>query len=84
MPSSEPPKDAGGQSGVGDKPNTLTPSLSRHADAASPTYTAKEAAKFVRQGASMVALPPDEVWRDSFVGPEGDGVTTPVGSARKG
>jgi hypothetical protein len=36
-------------------------------------YTAKEAAEFVRQGACMVAWPPDELWVDPFKEGEGKG-----------
>ena len=36
-------------------------------------YTAKDAADFARQGACMIAMPPDEVWRDIFLEGSGHG-----------
>jgi hypothetical protein len=58
--------------------NNKTDSIpAQHANAipapAPAPYTAKEAADFARQGACMVAMPPDEVWRDISLEGSGHG-----------
>lgn len=66
---------------VGHKPGMVNPLFGQRADAKlAPPYTAEEAAGFVRQGACMVAWPPEEVWRDPVLG-EGVGEVEDGGMA---
>lgn len=57
--------------GTANRPAT-PPAPDQHPDAGPAPYTATEAAAFARQGASIIALPPDELWRDPFGEEEGD------------
>lgn len=60
--------------GAANKPTFQTRQPNATATVTDPApYTAKEAADFARQGACMIALAPDEIWRDPFLGEKGNG-----------